>query len=152
MKSMTIKIRILTNFVRNNFLNNCVIQLWQLQKFMTVILPQFHHCDCEMCERLIFGTFSNFLALCESWFFMHCRNHHSGSHATHVINKYRWHAGNEIGIRIAFYLLLIRSPDSKVHGANMGPIWGRQDPGGPHVGPMNFTIWEPLHVACATGI
>ena len=29
-------------------------------------------------------------------------------------------------------------PDSKVHGANMGPIWGWQDPGGPHVGPMNF--------------
>ena len=27
--------------------------------------------------------------------------------------------------------------DSKVHGANMGPLWGRQDPGGPHVGPMN---------------
>ena len=23
----------------------------------------------------------------------------------------------------------------------MGPIWGRQDPGGPHVGPTNFTIW-----------
>ena len=34
------------------------------------------------------------------------------------------------------------SPDSKVHGANMGSIWGRQDPGGPHVGPMNFVIWE----------
>ena len=31
--------------------------------------------------------------------------------------------------------------DSKVHGANMGPIWGRQDPGGPHVGPVNFVIW-----------
>ena len=31
--------------------------------------------------------------------------------------------------------------DSKVHGANMGPIWGRQDLGGPHVGPMNFAIW-----------
>ena len=28
-------------------------------------------------------------------------------------------------------------PDSKVHGANMGPIWGRQvGPGGPHVDPM----------------
>ena len=27
-------------------------------------------------------------------------------------------------------------PDNKVHGANMGPIWGRQDPGGPHVGPI----------------
>ena len=23
----------------------------------------------------------------------------------------------------------------------MGPIWGRQDPGGPHVAPMNFVIW-----------
>ena len=32
-------------------------------------------------------------------------------------------------------------PDSKVHVANMGPIWGRQDPGGPNVGPMNFAIW-----------
>ena len=32
-------------------------------------------------------------------------------------------------------------PDSKVHGANMGPIWGRQDPGGPHVGLVNFAIW-----------
>ena len=34
-----------------------------------------------------------------------------------------------------------RVPDSKVHGANMGPIWGRQDPGGPHVDPMNFALW-----------
>ena len=32
-------------------------------------------------------------------------------------------------------------PDSKVPGANMGPIWGRQNPGGPRVGPMNFAIW-----------
>ena len=35
-------------------------------------------------------------------------------------------------------------PDSKVHGSNMGPIWGGQDPGGPHVGPMKFAIWEML--------
>ena len=32
------------------------------------------------------------------------------------------------------------SPDSKVHGVNMGPIWGRQDPGGAHVGLMNLAI------------
>ena len=37
-------------------------------------------------------------------------------------------------------------PDSKVHGANMGPIWGRQHPGGPHIGPMNFGIW--IYSAC----
>ena len=32
------------------------------------------------------------------------------------------------------------NPDSKIHGANMGPIWGRQDPCVPHVGPMNLVI------------
>ena len=37
------------------------------------------------------------------------------------------------------------NPESKVHGANMGPIWGRQDPGGPHVGPMNLAIWETIN-------
>ena len=36
------------------------------------------------------------------------------------------------------------TPGSKVHGANMRPIWGRQDPGGPHVGPMNFVIWDHM--------
>ena len=35
-------------------------------------------------------------------------------------------------------------PDSKFHGANMGPIWGRQDPGGPHVGHRNLAIWAIL--------
>ena len=39
-------------------------------------------------------------------------------------------------------LRLWSNPDSKVHGANMGPIWGRQDPSGPHIGPMDFAIWE----------
>ena len=26
----------------------------------------------------------------------------------------------------------------------MGYIWGRQDPGEPHVGPINFAIWDTL--------
>ena len=38
-------------------------------------------------------------------------------------------------------VLHMRLPDSKVHGANMGPIWGWQDPGGLRVGPMNLAIW-----------
>ena len=42
-----------------------------------------------------------------------------------------------------------RVPDSKVHGANMESIWGRHDPGGPHVGPMNFVIWG---VTTITGV
>ena len=36
------------------------------------------------------------------------------------------------------------SPDSKVHGANMGPTWVLSAPGGPHVGFMNLAIWEGL--------
>ena len=33
---------------------------------------------------------------------------------------------------VAFTLeqILCANPDSKVHGSNMGPIWGRQDLGG----------------------
>ena len=42
--------------------------------------------------------------------------------------------------------LAIVNPDIKVHGANMGPIWSRQDPGGTHVGPINFAIWEYIIV------
>ena len=38
----------------------------------------------------------------------------------------------------------INNPDNNVRGANMGPIWGRQDPGGTHVGHMNFAIWGVL--------
>ena len=30
------------------------------------------------------------------------------------------------------------NPDSKIHGANMGHVWGRPDPGKPHVGPMYY--------------
>ena len=40
-----------------------------------------------------------------------------------------------------FYL---HHPDSKFHGANMGPTWGRQDPGGPQVGHMKIAIWALL--------
>ena len=43
-----------------------------------------------------------------------------------------------------FSVGLITYPDSKVHGANMGHIWGRQDPGGSHVVPMNLAIWVAI--------
>ena len=33
-------------------------------------------------------------------------------------------------------------PDSKVHGANMGPTWVLSAPDGPHVGPMKLAIRE----------
>ena len=40
-------------------------------------------------------------------------------------------------------------PDSKVHGANMGPTWVLSAPDGPHDGPMNLAIrvgmWLLIH-------
>ena len=38
----------------------------------------------------------------------------------------------------------VYSPDSKVHGANMGPTWVLSSPGGPYVGPMNLAVWVVL--------
>ena len=60
---------------------------------------------------------------------------------------------SEAGFPISSLTIAASIPDSKVHGANMGPIWGRQDPGVPHVGPMNLTIWDVLvsmYVGCDT--
>ena len=37
-------------------------------------------------------------------------------------------------------IVVLTVPDSKVHGACMWLSWGRQDPGDPHVGPMNLAI------------
>ena len=38
-------------------------------------------------------------------------------------------------------------PDSKVHGANMGPTWVLSAPGGSHVSPMNLAIWAIIAIA-----
>ena len=35
---------------------------------------------------------------------------------------------------------MINHNESKVREANMGPIWDRQDAGGPYVGPMKCAI------------
>ena len=35
-----------------------------------------------------------------------------------------------------------KNPDSKVHGAVMGPTWVLSATDGTHVGPMNFAIRE----------
>ena len=42
---------------------------------------------------------------------------------------------------IIYDTALFHYSDSKVYVDNMGPIWDRQDPSGPRVGPMNFAIW-----------
>ena len=38
------------------------------------------------------------------------------------------------------------TPDSEVHGANMGPTWVLSAPDGPHVGPMNLAIRDHINI------
>ena len=49
-------------------------------------------------------------------------------------------------------LLTAPFPESMVRVANMGPTWGRQDPGGPHVGPMNLAIRVALSATVLSGL
>ena len=56
-------------------------------------------------------------------------------------NDYRCRYMSHTSINV----LTLNSPDSKVHGANMGPTWGWKDPGGFHVGPINFALWDLMH-------
>ena len=52
-------------------------------------------------------------------------------------SKYRWF---KCVINI-YNLDFIRDPDSKIHGANMGPTWVLAASGGSHVGHMTLAIW-----------
>ena len=49
-------------------------------------------------------------------------------------------------------LIMESIPDSKVHGANMGPTWGQQASDGPHVGPMNLAIRDVYRSAMQKNI
>ena len=42
------------------------------------------------------------------------------------------------------FIHTINYPDSKVHGANMGPTWVLSSPVGLHVGPMNLAIVKQI--------
>ena len=56
----------------------------------------------------------------------------------------------ECSISIASTLEILESctkPESKVHGANMGPTWVLSAPDGPHVGPMNLAIREDISMS-----
>ena len=47
-----------------------------------------------------------------------------------------------VDVEYEFHLMLLtgKFPDSKIHGANMGPTWVLSAPGGPHVRPINLVI------------
>ena len=69
-----------------------------------------------------------------------------GHIAINAIHNAYWKEFNYSAVSALRLGRKFKYPDSKVHGVNMGPIWGRQDPGGPHVGPVNFAIWVYIYV------
>ena len=42
--------------------------------------------------------------------------------------------------QVVSIIVLHATPDSKVHGANMGPTWVLSAPDGPHMGLLNLAI------------
>ena len=53
---------------------------------------------------------------------------------SHVLIKIICSMSREVTLKLSRHLSVanqVISPDSKIHGANVGPTWGRQDPGGP---------------------
>ena len=67
-------------------------------------------------------------------------------HSSPILTSRKREAGSIRRFPLTFICLIywVRTwmyPAIKVYGANMGPVWARQDPGGPHVGPVNFAIW-----------
>ena len=59
-------------------------------------------------------------------------------------NGYKSDWGERYSFHIPIYCSVIYLfrliPDSRVHGANMGPTWVLSAPNGPHVGSMNLVI------------
>ena len=57
--------------------------------------------------------------------------------------KWREHSGTEY---------MLTDPESKVHGANMGPTWVLSAPDGPYVGPMNLAIRICIYLPVFVGL
>ena len=96
--------------------------------------------DKKQPESIVVET-ANWSILGSSWQF------EKPNHVLGILKHVSIHACFYIDVLhlFSFFDTLICFPDSKVNGANMGSIWGQQDPGGPHVGPINFVIWVSFY-------
>ena len=124
------------NIVRSNNL----ISLWYiLPQSISVLTNKFGNVWCH--DHIIFHgndllVFEKFYTFRAEWNILENLSQYCGSWYPGAIRN-KGVSCHGIGCEMK-----IENPDSKVHGANMGPIWGWQDPGGPHVGPMNLAKWE----------
>ena len=82
------------------------------------------------------------------WYFDALSEIKSSLLSLHLMDKFIL-LHNSVNINICMLILWV-NPDSKVHGANMGPTWVLSAPDGPHVSPMNFAIRESTEILCTT--
>ena len=62
-----------------------------------------------------------------------------------------WNTPNNIVTESFCWWCVPSIPDSKLHGANMGPTWVLSAPDGPRVGPMNLVIRDVKHYEISRG-
>ena len=108
------------NYMCQRRLNCCFTNIWLNDKFepvqdITTVCTT--KCVCMPCSNL-YNYQQVFHALCVGGL-------------VEPVCKWEW-----LDLTTGF------NPDSKVHGANMGPTWVLPAPDGPHVGPMNLAIRE----------
>ena len=108
-------------------------------------MPPGGHCwDCYLGTRSSLSSHCNSyedrvsVEFADSYLQMCCCDFTEGQAVTFMAMNV-----DMIGVQ-GLFSLSANTPDSKVPGANIRPIWGRQDPGGSHVGPRNLAIWDVL--------
>ena len=81
-------------------------------------------------------------------------SNHNGFSKTHISHS-TWYEYCMMAIQQAMFERAGEAnspiPDSKVHGANMGPTWVLSAPDGPHVGPTNFAIRDDFFAISRSG-
>ena len=112
--------------------NNCALDDIQLSD--TNSIPPIH------------GGFLLILRLLIFWCMAKCEFLLKFPLSYKTVHFYRmaWHPSTTMcAYQWAFFPCAGINPDNKVHGVNMGPIWGRQGPGGPMLAPWTLLSGKP---------
>ena len=107
--------------------------IWIMVQFWSFLLPQQH---VQYTRTIYYGN-TNAILLC-----FDVADRISFERISSVyIPEIRQHCPGVPIILVACKSGMLKGGKHTLIARFMGPIWGRQDPGGPHVGPMNFAIW-----------
>ena len=84
-----------------------------------------------------------------SWHLMLSEEYKNILYLTVFLFNWRWNArGWRNSLLMKTVIFTLDTPDSKVHGANMGLTWVLSAPDGPHVCPTNLAIRDSLCHGC----